>query len=75
MARMFSGQRLREVRLAAGQSPERLALNIERSVYSVHEYERGRARPSANVLGALADALACPVDALFADEAVLADAA
>lgn len=75
MARTFSGARLRQQRVAAGVKPERLAFTIDRSVWSVHEYERGRANPSADVLGALADALGCPVDAFFAEREVLADAA
>jgi DNA-binding XRE family transcriptional regulator len=75
VARTFSGARLRQKRTAAGIKPERLALTIDRSVYSVHEYERGRANPSADVLGALADALNCPVDDFYAADEVLADAA
>ncbi len=65
MARCFSGQRLREARTAAGLSPEQVAVSIGRSAYSVHEYERGRVRPSAATLGALAAILGCPVDALY----------
>lgn len=72
MARKFSGSRLRAQRVAAGLSPEQLALRIDRSVYSVHVYEQGRARPSVGVLGSLADCLDCPVDAFFAE---LADVA
>jgi transcriptional regulator with XRE-family HTH domain len=73
--RTFSGARLRQQRIAASLKPEQLALAIDRSVYAVHEYERGRANPSADVLGALADTLDCPVDAFYTDEAVLADVA
>lgn len=75
MARTFSGSRLREHRLQAGLSPERLALLSECSVYSVHELERGRRCPSANALGRLADALDCSIDALYVDEEALADVA
>ncbi len=50
MARMFSGRRLREVRVAAGVPTERLALDLGRSSYSIHEYERGRVLPPVNVL-------------------------
>lgn len=75
MARMFSGRRLREVRTAAGLKPERLALLIDRSVYSIHQYERGTALPSVPVLGALADALGVAVDDLYEHQAVSADAA
>lgn len=68
MARSFSGRRLRETRIAAGLSPERLALEIERSVYSVHEYERGRVRPPVDVLCRIAAALDCDLDTLLAGE-------
>lgn len=74
MARCFSGQRLREARVAAGLKPERLALLVGRSVYSIHEYERGRSLPSVRVLVALSDALDVPVDVLL-DETVIAHAA
>lgn len=66
MARTFSGARLRQARLAAGFKPEQLAVRIDRSVYSVHQYERGIAFPSAPVLGALADVLRCRIDDLYA---------
>lgn len=63
--RAFSGQRLREERMAAGLSAEQLAQRVHRSLYSIVGYERGTARPSVPVLGALAAELGCPVDALF----------
>jgi ribosome-binding protein aMBF1 (putative translation factor) len=77
MARYFAPQRLRDARIAAGLSPERLALAVERSVFVVHDYERGRALPSVTVLGRLAHVLAVPIDDLFAtsDEEVGAGAA
>ncbi|MEV5689915.1 helix-turn-helix domain-containing protein [Micromonospora globbae] len=75
MARQFSGAQLRTARLRAGLKPEQLAVRIDRSVYSIHQYERGVALPSVPVLASLADALACPVDAFFIREAVTFDAA
>lgn len=75
MARQFSGARLRAARLTAGLKAEQLAVGIDRSVYSVHQYERGVAAPSAPVLGALADVLGCRIDDLYAAEAVTSDAA
>lgn len=68
MSRQFSPSALRTARVAAGLSPERLALAIERSVYSIHEYERGRSLPSVPVLGALSVALGVRVDDLFTSE-------
>ncbi|MGX6607479.1 helix-turn-helix domain-containing protein [Micromonosporaceae bacterium Da 78-11] len=67
MARIFSGRRLRERRLAAGLKAEQLALGINRSVWTVHQYERGSACPSAPILGAIADELSCSIDDLYGD--------
>ncbi|HJQ44997.1 MAG TPA: helix-turn-helix transcriptional regulator [Amycolatopsis sp.] len=65
MSRQFSAQRLRHARTAAGFTPETLAIHIGRSVFTVHGYERGKASPSALVLGRIADVLGCAVDDLF----------
>lgn len=65
MARMFSGRRLRDARIAAHLKPEQLALRIGRSVFSVHAYEIGRAQPSVTVLASIADVLGVATDALF----------
>lgn len=73
MARMFSGLRLREARLAAGLKPEQLAVRIDRSVWAIHQYERGTAQPSTNALVGLSDVLGTPLDTFFAE--VSADAA
>ena len=69
MAR-FDGTNLREARTAAGLRPEQVALAIGRSVYSVHEYERGRVSPPANVLVDLAELYGCTVDHLLGREVV-----
>jgi len=61
----FSGRLLRRARVAAGLKQERLAMIVERSVYSILEYERGRTVPSVPVLAALATALRCGVDEFF----------
>jgi transcriptional regulator with XRE-family HTH domain len=68
MARCFSGQRLREKRIAAGFKREQLALLIGRGVYSVLDYEQGRTQPPVNVAAALAAACGCAVDDLLVDE-------
>jgi transcriptional regulator with XRE-family HTH domain len=75
MPRTYSSRRLRQARLAAGLKPERLALLIDRSVWSIHQYERGTVTPPAPVLGQLADQLGCSVDDFFVREAVTPGAA
>jgi len=70
MARKFSGRQLRDARLAAGLKIEHLALRIDRSVFTISQYERGHVQPPAGILGAIADALGCTVDDLYAREAV-----
>lgn len=72
MARTFSGRRLREEREAAGLSVEHVAIAIERTSYSVHEYEWGRVQPTVPTLGILADLFEIPVDALFEEVAHVA---
>lgn len=61
----FSGERLRQMRKAAGWSGERLAVAIGRSLYSVSAYEAGRSTPSAEVVARAADALGGDVSDLF----------
>ena len=70
MIRCYSGQRLRELRIAAGHSPESLALNIGRSVYSIHEYERGRVQPPVSVLARIAAVLGGTLDDFLIDAEV-----
>lgn len=68
MARCFSGQLLREARIAAGLRPEHLALSVNRSTHSIHEYELGRVQPPVNVLARLALLLDARIDDFLADE-------
>ncbi len=70
MARKFSGRRFREARVAAGVPTERLALDLGRSFYSIHEYERGRVVPPVNVLSQAAVALGCTVDDFLVEDEV-----
>lgn len=65
MARYFSGQRLRQARTGAGLSAERLAADINRSIFSVRSYESGRIHPSVETLAAIADTLDIATDSLF----------
>lgn len=67
MARQFSGVRLRELRIQRHLRREHLALRIDRTATTIMGYELGRRLPTAPMLGALADALGCQVDDLFAD--------
>lgn len=69
MARCFSGQRLRDARSAAGLKPEQLAVKIDRSVYSIHEYERGRVTPPVDVLVRICVALGRRLDDFLEEEA------
>lgn len=65
MPRKFSGARCRQLRHDAGLRAENVAIAINRSYYSIVEYEYGRAIPSVPVLIALADFYDCPVDDLL----------
>lgn len=68
MARKFSGTLLKERRKAKGLKPEQLALRVDRSVFAVHQWERGVCNPAAAVLGTLADTLDCTVDDFYASD-------
>ncbi|MGH3547603.1 MAG: helix-turn-helix domain-containing protein [Pseudonocardiaceae bacterium] len=65
MSRQFSGSALRRARQTAGLSAERLAYRIERSAYSIHQYERGVSLPSVPALAALSAVLDVSIDSLF----------
>jgi transcriptional regulator with XRE-family HTH domain len=70
VAQEFNGRRLRQLRNAAGLPPERLALAVGRSAYTISAYERGVAVPSANMVGRLANAVGARVGDLFDDDVV-----
>ncbi len=61
----FSGSALRQARRAAHVRPERLAVEVARSVESIRGYEGGRIDPPASVVAALADALGVEAGSLF----------
>ncbi len=77
MARKFSGRQLRRLRVEAGFRPERLALETDRSTYSINGYEMGRIQPPLEVAARLAGVLGVTVDELLVedDERVSAGAA
>jgi len=68
MARRFSGRRLCEHRTARNLRHEHLGASLNRSANTLRRYEHGEIQPPADVVGALADALDVPVDALYVDE-------
>lgn len=70
MARCFSGQRLRDARIAAHLRPEQLAHVVGRSVFTVHAYERGDIHPPINVLAQVAQVLGRSVDDFLSEEVV-----
>lgn len=69
MPRVYSGTRVRAMRKAAGPRVEHVAIHLDRSVYTVLEYEHGRVIPPTPVLAALADLYGCSTDDFF-EEAV-----
>lgn len=66
----FNGHNLREARTAAGLRPEQVALAIGKSVYTIHEYERGRVMPPADAIAALSRLLDVSADRLLGLEAL-----
>jgi DNA-binding XRE family transcriptional regulator len=74
MARKFSSRRLREARISAGVNPAQLAIAIDRSVFTINQYERGHVNPPALILGRIADRLGCNVDDFYVREAVATSA-
>jgi len=65
VARSFSGQRLRELRVGAGVRREQLAVDVDRSYSSVVKWERSEGIPTANDVGRIAQALGCTVEDLY----------
>lgn len=61
----FCRSSLRAARLAAGLSRDQVAARLGRALSTVQRYEEGRAKPSADVLGALAHLYGCRVDDFY----------
>ncbi len=70
MSRTYSGTRTRAMRKAAGSRVEHVAIHLDRSVYTVLEYEHGRVIPPTTVLASLADLYGCSIDDFFEMEGV-----
>lgn len=68
MARAFSGRRLRTARRTAGLTAEQVAARVGRTPYTVWGWERGNARPSVDVVDALANAVGVSLADLLADD-------
>jgi transcriptional regulator with XRE-family HTH domain len=66
MTRAFSGAQARELRKDAELRIERVAIDIDRSVYAMLSYENNRSTPPAAILAALADLYGCAIDDFFA---------
>jgi transcriptional regulator with XRE-family HTH domain len=67
MSLQFSGKLLRRARVAAGLKQDRLATLIDRTVFTIYEYERDRSTPTVAVLASLAMTLGVGVEEFFAD--------
>jgi ribosome-binding protein aMBF1 (putative translation factor) len=65
MSMMFSPSQLRDARIARGLSPERLAIAVDRSSFTVRGWEAGKITPPTAVLGDLASALGVTIGDLF----------
>lgn len=65
--RVFDHAGVRERRIAAGLTPERVAAHIRRTKGQVDNLETGRSQPSVHVLVGLADLFECRIGELFTD--------
>jgi transcriptional regulator with XRE-family HTH domain len=61
----ISGQKVRERRYAKGLSTTRLAVLLDRSPYTINQWERDLIAPPTKVLGDLANVLGCSVSDFF----------
>lgn len=58
---------IKQLRIKAGLSQKELAERLNVAQPSVHSWENGNADPKTDKLPALAAALGCSIDALFAE--------
>ena len=63
----YSGERLKELRIAAGLNQSELAKRLKVSRQSVSRWECDKSRPNAEITAALCTALGVEYDALFGD--------
>ena len=69
MPRIFPGRSPRAQPVRAGYRIERVALKLEQPHYSTAEHERGRVKPSTQILIDVADLYGCTVDDLHEEVA------
>ena len=65
MAIIDTGERIRQLRMAAGLSQEQLAELSSLNRVTIAKYESGRVEPGAQALSRIADALGVSADALL----------
>ena len=65
MGLLNTGERIREIRVAAGLSQEQLAELSSLNRVTIAKYETGRVEPGAQALSRIADALDVSVDVLL----------
>jgi transcriptional regulator with XRE-family HTH domain len=68
-SRVFSPERLRSQREAAGFTRAQVAIAICRSWGAVYQFERGLLTPGAEALLRMADLFGCPLDAFYEEKA------
>ncbi len=73
-AKRFDGQRLRELREAAGYSREQAAVAVLRSWNAIYQYERGEMKPSTETQARLSALLDVPIDSFYVESVEVADA-
>lgn len=54
MARFPAGERLRQMRIAAGLTPEQVAVAVGRSSFTINGYELGKIEPPIHILAQIA---------------------
>jgi transcriptional regulator with XRE-family HTH domain len=64
-SRIFSPERLKAQREAAGYSRAQVAIAICRSWGAIYQFERGYLTPGAQALVAMADLFGCSIDEFY----------
>lgn len=67
MMRVFSGDRLRQIRTRRQMTQYLLAQRLEVSQPTIARWEADQRQPRGRMLGRLSIALACPVDDLYVE--------
>jgi predicted transcriptional regulator len=64
----FNGEEMRRRRQAEGIRPERVAIAVDRCTATIRFYEQGRAVPTLEMAGRIADLLGCRLADLLSDD-------